>query len=135
MPRGLDKKTKKMAFEAGLVLVTGTTEELMEELAVAYYNVLPHQWQDDRTNFMRGYFPRAMTENEIGIFTDFAAIFKHRQAFSARRVGATTGATLMLQSPCTPPAMKYLRYLGVQHRQSSPMRTDRPSRWGRGRSL
>jgi hypothetical protein len=42
-----------------------------------------HQWQDDWTNFMRGYFPRVMTENEIGIFTGFAAIFKHRQACSA----------------------------------------------------
>jgi hypothetical protein len=82
MPRGINKTTKKLMFQDELVTTIGTRADFMHELTVAYYNCLPHQWNDDWLRFQRNYFPKVMTVHEMGVFTDFAAIFKHKQAFT-----------------------------------------------------
>jgi hypothetical protein len=79
----MNKKTQKHTFEDELVTLTGTYAELMLAFSIAYYNVLPHQWNDWWLTFQRGHFPMVMTENEMGVFTDFAAVFAHRQAHTA----------------------------------------------------
>jgi hypothetical protein len=55
----------------------------MHAFGTAYYNVVPHQWNDSWLTFQRQYFPMVMSESEMGVFTDFAAVFKHRPSHNA----------------------------------------------------
>jgi hypothetical protein len=83
MPRGYNKKTQKNTSEDELVDVVGPQSEFMRAFAISYYNLVPHQWNGWWLTFQRGHFPKVMTKHEMGVFTDFAAVFKHRPAFNA----------------------------------------------------